>query len=285
MSNKRLYALAFACVWLAACGGGSNEDEKGSDPGVLLLVNGSRDVSLIETTVYERTNTNFNANLERCLSATTNLPLYDNYADITADGQDDYCDQSIFVINPAITVRVSYINSTYDPLPLSYTGVGMVVKVYDNNTDAVVWHSDMSLYLRNRLAGLDDYDPTQVSTTTLGPQETYPPARNGTYLTFNFLGDGNFNDALGEDLVAGSEMDQTNFLLPSLCSPFVVEDVLPVVTNPDTGEVTVGNKVADRPLCQFSIPVPVGTYRMEITTNFNDQIETREVTVVINPAS
>jgi len=251
----------------------------------LLLVNGSQDVSLIETAVYERTNTNYSANLELCANPATSVPYYDNYADITADGQDDYCDQSQFVINPAITVRVSYINSTYDPLPLSYTGVGMVVKVYDNNTNALVWNSDMYLYLAYKLAGLDDYDPTKVHTTTLGPQETYPPYENGNYLTFTYFGDGNFDDALGDDLVVGSELDQTNFLLPSLCSPFVAEDVVPVETNPETGEVTVGNKVADKPLCQLSIPLPVGTYRMEITTNFNDQIETRNVTVVINPAT
>lgn len=271
MSSKRLFALAIVCSWLAGCGG-SNENEKGTDPGVLLLVNGSQDVSLIETTVYERTNTNFSANLELCANPTTSVPYYDNYADITADGQDDYCDQSQFVINPAITVRVSYINSTYDPLPLSFTGVGVVIKVYDN-TDALVWNSDMYLYQAYRLAGLDDYDPTAVSTTTLGPQDTYPPARNGTYLTFTYLGEGNFNDALGEDLVAGSELDQTNFLLPSLCSPFEL-----VESTSEDGELY------EKPLCQ-SIPLPVGTYRMEITTNFNDQIETRNVTVVINPAT
>lgn len=275
MSSKRLFALAIVCSWLAGCGG-SNEKEKGSDPGMLLLVNGSQDVSLIETAVYERTATNYSSSLELCANPTTGVPYYDNYADITADGQDDYCDQSLFVINPAITVRVSYINSTYDPLPLSYTGVGVVIKVFeriDPDTEVVVWNSDMYLYQAYRLAGLDDYDPTQVSTITLGPQETYPSAENGTYLTFTFLGDGNFNDALGEDLVVGSELDQTNFLLPSLCSPFEQ-----VESSSENGERY------EKPLCQ-SIPLPVGTYRMEITTNFNDQIETRNVTVVINPAT
>lgn len=269
MSNKRLYALAFACVWLAACGGGSNEDEKGSDPGVLLLVNNSRDTSLVETSQFERTNTNFSSNLELCADS-SDVPLYDNYDDITADGQDDYCDKSLFVINPGVTVRVSYINSTYDSLPLSYTGVGVVIKVYDNS-DTVVWNSDMFLYQAYKLAGLDDYDPTKVTSTTLGPQQTYPPADNGTYLTFTFLGDGNFDASRGDDLEPGSELHQTNFLLPSLCTPFVPAD-------------DNDNDVFDSPLCQ-SIPLPVGTYRMEITTNFNDQLETREVTVVINPAS
>ncbi|MEZ5506092.1 MAG: hypothetical protein R3F38_08950 [Gammaproteobacteria bacterium] len=121
MSSKRLFALAIVCSWLAGCGG-SNENEKGTDPGVLLLVNNSRDVSVVETTVYERTNTNFNPNLELVPTPPPDVPYYDNYADITTDGQDDYCDQSILVINPAITVRVSFINSTYDPLPSPIPG-------------------------------------------------------------------------------------------------------------------------------------------------------------------
>lgn len=275
--NYKWILCAVLPVFLVSCGGGTKSDGvSGREPGVLILVNGKENVDSITATEYEATRDNTSSSLELCISG--GVELYDNYADITDPAHDEYCDGSQFVTNPYITFQISYINSTYDPITLTYTGVGVTIKIY-NSSNEEVWNSDTSLYLGNKLNGYDDYDPTARHEIVLGAQQAFPNQVGGLINArkFSFTADSNFTNSIANDpkgdfnpLAYGEQQLNLLYYTDGYCQL-------------DLADVN-SNGYLDKPICQ-NIHLGPDTYTAEITTNFNDQMETHTVKIVVNPAT
>lgn len=278
MKFKQVFIGAALPVLLVSCGGGSSDDKAdlSQNSGVIFSVNGVRDVTRVEVTRLELTVDNSGSTLEQCGSTEDEVttPFYDNYAAITQAGQDDYCDQSRFTVTPQLTFRVSYLNNEYDAIPFSYTGFGFSIRIYeyDESGDLLgeeVWNTDIAQNTANRFNGLADFVPSAQVTTTLGPAETFPHQDQGTFRSFVFFGDRNFedsdinSDAFFPDLETVQLLGDLN-----LCADRVLDEN--------------DNDVQDKPICQ-GLPVAAGTYIALINFNFNGMDETREVIINILP--
>ena len=210
--------------------------------------------------------------IENC--GTSTAPTYDNYASITGT---EYCDGTRETITPLVLFQVSYINSTYEPLTVSYTGMGFTIKIY-NSSNQEVWNSDAAEYLSHKQYKLDDYDPTATHTVTVDAQDTLPSYKiyGTSYTAFYFAGAQNFNDGIaGEDLVPASADQQLALL------HYVSGDPTNSLCNL-AAEDTNSNNITDKPICQ-TIPMAPGAYKAVATFNFNGDIQTR--TVYINLAA
>ena len=259
-------------VFLVSCGGGTKSDNlSGREPGILFKVNGVEVAN--ETTVNAQYySADLSQSIENC--GTSTAPTYDNYASITGT---EYCDGTRETITPLVLFQVSYINSTYEPLTVSYTGMGFTIKIY-NSSNQEVWNSDAAEYLSHKQYKLDDYDPTATHTVTVDAQDTLPSYKiyGTSYTAFYFAGAQNFNDGIaGEDLVPASADQQLALL------HYVSGDPTNSLCNL-AAEDTNSNNITDKPICQ-TIPMAPGAYKAVATFNFNGDIQTR--TVYINLAA
>lgn len=264
--NYKWILCAVLPVFLVSCGGGTKNDGlSGREPGYAFLVNTKENVDYVEVTEYTRTRDNYSAKLELC--EYNSEPLYDNYTEITQSGQDEYCDGEQQFTSPEIVFQVKFINSTYDNYPLTYTGVGFTIKIYDAGNNEI-WNSDAAQYQVNKFYGDVDYDPQQTTSIVLGPQTTFPSV---SYRTFEFFAASNFSNVDGDDFRPADYGEQQLNLLH-------FSDGLCALQLTDTNS----NGVADKPPCQ-PVYLGAGTYTAVVSFNFNGSTETRNITINVLP--
>lgn len=273
MFNKRLCASLAAALTLAACGGG-DDNKLSREYGLLLLVNGSQvitDKTLVKKTL-DRTNSG--TSFETCLQSVKDsggnqiqVPLYDNYEELGGESS-EYCNGTRVNAASTITIQARFINNTFDPLSISYRGVGVEIRVY-NEDDVEVWNSIVAQDIALQANNLEPFDPFAEYTQVLAAGDSYPNQRSFP-VTFYFFGDGNYSDS---DLNSATYSLEDDFVglgwIPgdpdaSSCVPAKLQ---PGVEEWETGKT----RLYQKPLCQ-TIPLPVGRYRVSVVYSFTPYI-------------
>ncbi len=289
MLNKRLFAMLTASLLLAACGGG-DDNELSREYGVVLLVNGTDRIVDRTMQQVELTRDNAGDNYEDCLQTVTNddavaveIPYYDNFEDMGGDDS-DYCNGERLGVTSGITFQARFLNNTYDDMPITYRGVGVEIRIYDEN-DVEVWNSNISQSLSNDYYELDPFDPFTTQSRTLKAGEAFPSQKSYA-ITYYFLGDGNYADsdsdpatynleddyqALGWNTVEPSE---SQCELSRLQDGIVVEDLDTATTEDDR------TRAYQKPICQTEA-LPPGRYRVSIEYSFTPAVAPVEFFVTL----
>lgn len=311
MFNKRLFAVISVSLLLAACGGSDGDEKEPSrDPGVLLLVNGSEDVS--DRTMDKKTiirDDKLYKNLEMCLQdvvnddrVTVQIPYYDNYEDMGGEAW-EYCDgrQEIVTMvigngsqqteTTAIAFQVRFLNSTYDDMTITYRGRGVEIRIYDES-DIEVWNSIVAQDISDQASGLAPFDPNATYTKVLKPQFSYPEQLREFAITYYFFGIQNYadydqdpstylleDDFVGLGWIAGDRAHSQSDCEPFKAKPGTVVEELGTATTRD--DVT---RLYKNPLCQPE-PLPPGRYRVVIEYSFTPAVDPVEFFITINPES
>jgi hypothetical protein len=273
MFNKRLCASLAAALTLAACGGG-DDNKLSREYGLLLLVNGSQvigDKTLVKKTL-DRTNSG--ANFETCLQTVKDsggnqiqVPLYDNYEEMGGENS-EYCNGTRVNASSTIAFQARFINNTFDPMTISYRGMGLEIRVYDEN-EVEVWNSIVAQDVALQAANYPPFDPFAEYTAVLAAGESYPNQRNFA-ITYYFFGDRNYADSdlnsatynLEDDLVGLGWVSGDPGA--SSCEPAKLQ---PGVEEWESGKT----RLYQKPQCQ-SIPLPVGRYRVLVEYSFTPYI-------------
>lgn len=291
MIKRRVFAALSASLLLSACGGDGGDDREPSrEYGMLLQINGSTTISDKTITHKTLTRENYSSTLEDCLQTRTltdgtsvEVPLYDNYESIGSETS-DYCDGTLEYVDSTLVIQARFINNTYEEMPITYRGVGVEVRIYDEN-EVEVWNSIIAQDVANQSADLDPFDPFTTHSRTLTPGEAFPNQSNFP-IGYTFVGNQNYDDfdndpttyQLENDFVGlgwqAGDLDHS----ASICEPAKQETG---TTQWDPGN-TERTRLYNKPLCQ-SVRLPAGEYRVRIEFSFTPVVDPVEFTVTINP--
>lgn len=284
MLNKKLCASLAAALTLTACGGG-DDNKLSREYGMILLVNGSRviaDKTLVKKTLNR---TNSGTSFENCLQTVTDsgnnqiqVPLYDNYEALGGESS-EYCDGTRVNVASTLTFQARFINNTYQSMPISYRGVGMEIRVYDED-GVEVWNSIVAQDIAFQSSDLEPFDPFAEYSRVLAPGESYPKQSNYA-ITYYFFGDRNYAD---HDLNSATYDLENDFVAlgwvpgdpdASSCVPAKLQSG---VTEWEAGKT----RRYQKPLCQTT-PLPVGRYRVRVEYSFTPYIEPVEFYIDLEP--
>lgn len=296
MFNKRLFSVAFLSLSLAACGGGKDK-ELSREYGLILQVNSSTQIGNIERSQVDvnRENPSYGANFEACTKTVKNadgidvqVPIYDNTEQLTGELA-AYCDGTRRVMQGAVTMQARFLNNTFDPMSISYTGTGIEIRIYAED-GSEVWNSLVAQGLANAYNKLEPFDPFAHHDLILQPGQAFPSQTNYP-ITYIFTGDSNYQDADGNpatfDLLQDFSALGWNSADSSLsqCEPAVLQAG---TTLEDMGTVNPSDdKTRDyqKPLCQTQALAP-GKYTVKVTYSFTPAIDPVTFDITINaPAS
>jgi hypothetical protein len=310
MFNKRLFAVISVSLLLAACGGGGGDEKALSrEPGVLLLVNGAE--SIADRTMDKKTivrDDKLNKNLEICLqdvvnadSVTVQIPYYDNYEDMGGEAS-EYCDgrQEIVTMvigsgsqkteTTAIAFQVRFLNSAYNDMTLTYRGVGVEIRIYDES-DVEVWNSIVAQDLAYQANGLAPFDSNATHSEVLKSQFSYPSQKNFA-ITYYFFGIQNYSDfdqdpstyLLEDDFVGLGWVAGDRNHSQSDCEPFKAQPGTVVEELGTTTTIDDRTRLYQKPLCQPE-PLPPGRYRVVVEYSFTPAVDPVEFFITIKPES
>lgn len=290
MLKKRVFAVMALSAALAACGG-SKDDKLSRESGVALWVNNSTKIVNQSITKLNLTVDNAGSSFEKCTETRTNsdnysleVDLYDNKASLDAQ----YCDQERESVATYIKFQSRFVNNTLEEMPITFKGVGVEIRIYDNGGDEV-WNSIISQDVANQADDLDAFDPFASYSVTLKAGETFPN-QNFFPTTYYFIGDRNYQDYDSDPGTYDLDYDYYDIerdLNPGLdvtqrkCAIAKLEDGETVFDPVNFPGETIRYK---RPLCQ-TVPLPVGTYHVVVEYSFTPAQPSVEFDITINPAS
>lgn len=280
MSTRRVFAALLGSLLLTACGGGGDNDHNLSrEYGLLLQVDGSTTISDKVLTQQTLTRENYNQGFEVCVEnrirsdgTTVQVPVYDNFEEIE---NSDYCDGERLHVERALSLQARFINNTFEPLPISFRGVGIEIRIYAVDSEEApdgeeVWNSIIAQDLGVRLAGQDPFDPDAEQSLVLGPGQAYP-SQSQFALGYTFNGDRNYRAA---------DPDNYNFeqdfagLGWNSADPEASECTLRQTIGTTGWDAADPNRTRryNKPLCQTE-SLPAGLYRVRIDYSFTPAVE------------
>lgn len=277
MSKRRVFATLSVSLLLAACGGGGDNNELSREYGMMLQVDGSMNIS--DKTLTQRTLTreNYDSRLEVCVrdrirtdGTEVSVPEYDNYEEIGEESS-DYCDGEREHVARGLAFQARFINNTYDPLPISYKGVGIEIRIYKvDSVDAEdgdeVWNSIIAQDLGNRISGGEPFDPYAEHSITLKAGQSFPSQSNFA-IGYTFNGDSNYRQGASPDVY---DFD-ANFVGLGWDDGDCTLEQVAGTTGWDPLDAT-RTRPYNKPLCQTR-PLDPGLYRVKIDFSFTPAID------------
>lgn len=288
MNKKRILTVLSASLLLAACGGDGDEKELSREYGVVLQINGSTNISNKSITKVTLNRDNAGEDFEDCLQEIRDsnntvigtVPYYDNYEALGGESS-AYCDGTRVNVTSNVTFQIRFLNNTYEEMPITYKGVGVEIRVYDES-DVEVWNSIIVQDLSNQFYEQGVFDPEATFSRTLKAGEAFPNQRNFP-ISYTFTGDGNYADnidpgvyLLEEDFQALEWVQGDYDHSQSGCEPFNQQ---PGSTLDTQFNVT---RRYNKPICQ-TIPLPAGQYRVRIEYSFTPAVDPVEFYITLNP--
>lgn len=185
MNFKHGLVLSAAVLAVAGCGGSSDGNKSPRDPYIEFRVNGVLNPSEVNLTWVEWEGAD---TLGFC-----DTTRYDNAQSVLDGAESSYCDKSV----TSITFSIRYTNATYEPVDVSYDGLGFeihIAKYDDTKTDFKgdeIWNSSyyaqrlvVGARLADPSASIDDFDPDEPASVTLKASESLPSYSGFYSVTF-----------------------------------------------------------------------------------------------------
>ena len=214
MFFSRLVLGSAAVVLLASCGGGESTIEQSPDPFISFRVNGvSYPTEVSATRVHYEGEDAYNP---------CDPSQYENAQDVV-DNAPGFCVNEI--TSASVVFSIQYFNAGYESRDVTYTGQGFTIHIYkydETQPDFLgeeVWNSDYYNQIQIEQLNdvgyeLDNFDPYEIHTVTLGPGVGIPDQRVSGSASLEFRGNKLFEDGY-------ASFDPTNFRLAKVPADLV----------------------------------------------------------------